>query len=457
MDVFTQILAFIITVLVLVSIHEAGHFVVAKLLGMKVLRFSVGFGKAIFKFHDKKGTEYVIAFIPLGGYVKLLDEREVAVPEAEKHLAFNRQPLWARTLVVLAGPMTNLLFAILAFWLMFMVGIESLRPVVGSVQPNSIAARAGLQPGDEIIKVDGTPTLTMQQVVMRVVERLGEKDSMDIEAISALTHLPVHYNLNLQNWVVNQLNPAPLTSLGIEPLRPEIPAIIGTIAPQSPAQVAGLLPKDKILTLNNQRIANWYDLVAMIHANPGKTVTVTYARNNKSESKRITIQKKSAGLRYVGSIGVKPPPISIPANMITLRKYPPFPALGVATNETWQFLVFNFVVLKKMIMGQVSLSSLGGPITIFQTADDAFRQGASVFLGFLALISVMLAFINVLPIPGLDGGHLLNFLIEFIIRRPLSLRFEMISVQVGIFLLIMLMVLATFNDILRLFGGSPPS
>jgi regulator of sigma E protease len=366
MNFLIQFFAFIVTILILISFHEAGHFLVAKLLGIKVLRFSIGFGKPILRFHDKKRTEYILALIPLGGYVKLLDEREVVVPESEKSLAFNRQLLWVRALVVLAGPLTNILFAIFGFWLMFIIGIESLRPIIGKVQPNSIAMKAGLQPADEILIVDGKKTPTLQKVVVAIVRRWGEKTTMTIQAINTRTQKKTWYYLDLSHWSVDQLKPNPLKSLGIEPLQ-------------------SLLP-----------------------------------------------------------------PTKLSQDMLLMRKYPPFKALSVATAETWEFLAFNFLILKKMILGQVSLGSLGGPIAIFQTADQALKQGLSVFLGFLAIISIMLAFINILPIPGLDGGHLFNCLIEFIIRRPLSLKYELISIQVGMILLVAIIVLGTLNDILRL-------
>lgn len=452
MDVIIQVFAFIVTILVLVSFHEAGHFLVAKLLGMKVVRFSIGFGKGITSFKDKQGTEYVIALIPLGGYVKLLDEREVIVPESEKHLAFNRQPLWARTLVILAGPVTNILFAILGFWLMFMIGIETYKPIIGMVKPNSIAADAGLQPLDQIIRVDDVVTPNLQKVVMAIILRLGEKGSMTIEAINPKSHQTRSYRLNLKTWKINSLNPDPLTSLGIEPLRPVIAPVIYQVEPNSPASSIGLKVNDRILAIDGQAIKDWYQLINYVHFHPGKKITLTYRRQNKIENTWVTIQPKiSLGFKASGYLGIKPIPVKVPKEMLLLRQYKPLKALSVAVNETWQFTVFNIVVLKKMVQGQISLSSLGGPIAIFQTADDAFRQGITVFLGFLALISIMLAFINILPIPGLDGGHLFNNLIEFIIGRPVSLRYEILSIQIGMFLLIMLILFATFNDILRLF------
>lgn len=450
MDILLQTLAFIITILVLVSIHEAGHFIVAKLLGVKVIRYSIGFGKAIFRYRGKSGTEYIIGFIPLGGYVKLLDEREVVVPQSELHAAFNRQPLWARALIVLAGPFTNFLFAVLAFWLMFMIGIEVLRPITGEIVPNSIAAQAGLQSNELITKVDGHITPSLQKVVIRIIERIGETSTLSIQTRSANQY--TDHLLNLHNWSVNALNPDPLQSLGIVPPRPFIPAIIDTVEELGPAAMVGLKAGDKILAFNNKPIKDWYQLLTLIQQNPSEKVTLTFERAGKIATMPIIVGHK-LGLRFkkVGYLGVKAKIPAIPENLLTIRKYSPGVSFKIALSETWEYLLFNVIIIKKMILGQISLNTLGGPIAIFQTADLAFQQGVSIFLGFLGLISIMLGFINLLPIPGLDGGHLLNYLIELIIRRPLSIQYEIISVRIGFIILLTIMVIATFNDLLRLF------
>lgn len=450
MDILMQFVAFVVTVLVLISFHEAGHFVVAKLLGIKVLKFSIGFGKALARFHDKQGTEYVLALIPLGGYVKLLDEREQIVPEAEKPLAFNRQPLWARTLVVLAGPLINLLFAVVCLWLIFMIGVNSYRPIIGSVTLNSIAAKAGLQANDEITKVDQQPTASLQKLAMAIIYRLGETTPMLIDTKNLTTQQQAHHRLDLSNWKVNPLTPDPITSLGIEPKRPFVPSIVAAVESDSPAAKAGLQPQDKILSIDGQPVKDWYQLLRYIQLHPGKYIKLTYQRQSKVFTTPLYIAPKfTLSLKPIGYLGIKPMPLKADKSLIVVRKYSPLSALGVSLNETWQLLVFNVVILKKMFLGQVSLSSLGGPIAIFQSADSAFKQGIIVFLGFLSLISIMLAFVNLLPIPGLDGGHLFNFLIEFLIQRPLSLKYEIMSVQIGLFILILIMILATFNDVLR--------
>lgn len=454
MDILIQLAAFIITILVLVSFHEAGHFTVAKLLGVKVLRFAVGFGKPIYRLHDKSGTEYVIGFIPLGGYVKLLDEREVEVPEKEKHLAFNRQPLWARTLVVLAGPFTNLLFALLAFWLMYMIGIESLRPIIGKVIPHSIAATAGIRPFDQIKQVDGKPTPSLQKVFLAITKRLGETSRLIVVTENPTTKEKTEHVLNLKHWSIDSLNPDPLESLGLKPYQPPLPAVIDEVNEHSPAQQAGLKANDKITQINGQPVEDWYAFVRFIHLHPGAKISVTFTREGIEKQTQLTIDKQvSLNFRTTGYIGVKPKITQMPESMKLLRRYPAGEAFKFAADDTWEYFAFNFIVLKKLVLGQISLNTLGGPIAIFRTADLALRQGVAVFLGFLALISVMLAFINILPIPGLDGGHLLNYLIEFIIRRPLPLSYEVLSIRIGMILLILLMMVATVNDLLRLFSS----
>ncbi len=452
MSILLQTLAFIITILVLVSIHEAGHFIVAKLLGVKVVRYAIGFGKAIFRYRGKSGTEYIIGFIPLGGYVKLLDEREVVVPNSELHAAFNRQPLWARALIVLAGPFTNFLFAVLAFWLMFMIGVKVIRPITGEIVPNSIAAQAGLKSNQVITRVDGHITPSLQKVVLRIIERIGETSVLTIQTRSAKQY--TNHLLNLRHWSVDALNPDPLQSLGIVPPRPFIPPIIESVEDQGPAAKIGLKAGDRVLAFDNTPIKDWYQLLTLIQQNPGKKVTLTFERERKQSSIPITVgYKLGARFKKVGYLGVKAKLPPIPEELLTIRKYSPWISFRIAVAQTWDYLVFNAVIIKKMIFGQISLNTLGGPIAIFQSADQAFQQGVSIFLGFLGLISIMLGFINLLPIPGLDGGHLLNYLIEFIIRKPLSIQYEIISVRVGFIILLMIMVIATFNDLLRLFSS----
>lgn len=447
-----QIIAFLVTILVLVSIHEAGHMVVARVLGIKVLRYSIGFGKALWRRESKKsGVEYVIAMIPLGGYVKLLDEREASVPDNEKHRAFNRQPLWSRTAVVAAGPVTNIIFAVVAYWLMFSVGVEMVKPVVGTVTPNSVAAVAGIQSGDLVTQVDGNDINNWEDVILTVVGRMGGSGVMSVKTQSQSGDVEQH-NIALSQWAVDPLIPQPLQSLGIEPYHPELPAVVNTVKPGSPAAKAGILPNDMFIAIDGAPIKDWYALVKTVQPHPGKTFQFTLDRGGEKRVVAITAESQLylRGLQRLGVIGVSVKPTEFPKGMKFEQKYSPLHAFIPAVTQTWKFFDFNFVVLKKIFKGEISLKTLGGPISIFNTADRAFKAGLVVFLNFLALMSVMLAFVNVLPIPGLDGGHILYFMIEFITRRPLSPAVEILTMRLGLIFLLLLTVAVSYNDIARL-------
>lgn len=451
-DILLQITAFVITVLALVSVHEWGHYITARMLGIKVLRYSIGFGRPIWRHKSKKGIEYVISWLPLGGYVKLLDEREGIIAEEEKRFAFNRQPLWSRSLVVIAGPLTNIIFAIFAYWLMFVIGFESIKPIVYSVTPDTPAAYAGVAPESSILEVDGQKMTTWQDVVLAILERMGENNSMSLVAKDAAgeTH---EYLLDLSKWKIDGLNPQPLQSLGLMPYRQQIAPTFETVQQGGPADLAGLKAGDTILSVDGKKVSDWVEFVQYLQPRPDTNVALTYERNGQILTTNMMIGSKIAlsGFRKHGFIGVSVSPGEIPPQYKMLVKHSVFGAIWPATHETLSFFSFNFVVLKKMFKGEISLKSLGGPITIFKTANRAFREGVVVFLGFLALISTMLAFINVLPVPGLDGGHLLMFIIESVLRRPLSIAAEALVVRLGMIMLLMLMVAATHNDIMRLF------
>lgn len=452
MDVLTKIFAFLLTVLVLVSIHEAGHMLVARLLKIKVLRYSIGFGKPLWKRTAKSGIEYVIGFLPLGGYVKLLDERDMIVSEADKPYAFNRQPLWARTAVVAAGPLTNILFAILCYWVIFSIGFESMRPVVGKVLPGTALSQSGLPSGSELLKVDGKPVNDWQDVVFSVIDHMGGKGQMTFDTRSKSGELG-HYSVNVSEWKVDPLKPDPLNTLGVEPFKPDVPAVIEAVTPEGPGAAAGLRSGDKIVAVDGKPIKDWYQFVEIIQPHPGQKFSLTIDRAGETLTIPVTPESKVimlGGVRKIGMIGVQVHTPKYPASMKYERKYSPLMAWLPASQETLRFFAFNFTALKKMVMGELSLQSLGGPITIFRTADSAFKEGVGVYVRFLALVSIMLAFVNVLPIPGLDGGHILYFLMEFILRRPLSQQVEILTMRIGMLLLLLLTLLVTYNDILRL-------
>jgi regulator of sigma E protease len=446
-------LVFLVSVLLLITIHEFGHFWVAKRLGVKVVKFSVGFGRAIWHRSGRDGTEYAIAILPLGGYVRLLDERDGGeIAEADRPYAFNRQALWKRALIILAGPGINVLFAIFAFWIMWMAGVERVKPVVGEIVPNSIAAQSGLPAGAEIFNVDGQKTLNWQKINILIISKIGDQDSLIIKALIPGEHQLRTYSLPLKDWKIDALQPDPLKSLGIMPYEPKIEPVIGKVLPGSPAASAELQRNDRILTIAGQSITRWSDIIKQINAHPSQFMQMTLQRGGQTLSLNVKIGRQLSGFKWIGYMGIEPYSINWPPGMVYTVKFSPAQAFLHSLSEIKILTQFNYLVLGKMIMGKVSTQSLGGPISIYQTSSLAYMQGLVIYIGFLGLLSLMLALINILPIPGLDGGHLLFFVIEGIIRRPLSTGVQVLIIRIGFLFLLLLMVQATLNDFLRVFA-----
>jgi len=439
----------LLTIFFVVGVHEFGHFFVARLVGIKVLRFSMGFGKALFRWHDKKGTEYVIAAIPLGGYVKMLDENEDPVDKSELHLAYNRQPVYKRAAVVIAGPFFNLLFAFLLYWLMFIVGFTVIVPVIGKITPHSIAADAGLKPNQEIVRIDNKSVLSWTSISIRLMPHIGEKSVLTIETKNPVSSHTQSHRLDLSGWQVNDLQPEPLESLGIIPLEPVIPSVITKIEPNSPAAKSSLKPADKIISINDQPINSWNEAMAFITLHPDQSFPFTIKRNGKIETFFVNIGSKTRYFKKFGYLGIETQ-FEWPLNLRRHVQYRPIEALSHALQNTYDFTYLNFLVFEKMLTGKMSLKSLGGPITIFASAGGALNSGLLPFVSFLAFLSISIGIINILPIPGLDGGHLLFQFIEFAIRRPIPLRIQFFFYRLGIILLFLLITQALVNDILRL-------
>lgn len=450
MGLFITIIFAIFAVFVVIVLHESGHFLVAKIFGVRVLRFSIGFGKTLWSRTSRAGTEYVLALLPLGGYVRLLDDREIPVSRKESRKAYNRQSLMVRMLIVLAGPVANIIVAAVVFWIIFLIGVPYVKPVIGKILPNSIAAEAGLQAGDTIKAVDDQPVTSWQQMMMNTVEKIGSAKPLLITTQAENGGAAQTHSMILQSWTLTGNQPDPLGSLGIIPYQPAFPAVIDKILPHSPASRAGLQSGDEILGLNQQNLADWPAVAEFIHNHPNQEVSLNIKRQGALQQVNVEVDSQSQKGARVGYLGILVRQPEWPSNMIGRKHYSIFSAWAPAVKETTELLVFNAIVLFKMFGGKISLGTLGGPISIFHTAYTASQAGLQSYLGFIAFISATLAFINILPIPGLDGGHFLFQVIEGIIRKPIPERYQMISLRIGIILIILLIVQGTINDIMRM-------
>ncbi len=450
LSLLISIIGIIVTILLIIGIHELGHFLAARWLGVKVLRFSIGFGKTLLRKTDKTGTEYVFAAIPLGGYVKMLDENEETVATDQRHLAFNTQPFYKKFIIVAAGPFANFVLAIFLYWLIFVIGFTSVIPVIGKVLPDSIASRAGLKSQQAIVSIDNTRVNTWMGVAMRLMAHSGDQEQLPIETKPLGKTLTEKYLLDLTDWHMNDLKPDPLESLGIEPYEPDVPAVIGKIMPDTPAAKAQLKVHDKIIALNNIPIKNWIDLVTLIEKKPSEKLTLTIKRNGKKQIITLTTDyQRDMLFKKHGFIGISPD-FEWPADMVQQIKYGPLSAISHAWQSMYDLIYLNLIVVGKLLVGKASLRSLGGPISIFQSAGLAVNQGLIPFMSFLAFLSISIGIINVFPIPGLDGGHLLFQSIEAIMRRPIPQRILVLSYRLGIIFLLIIIFQAIANDVLRL-------
>ena len=444
------LLYFILAISILVAIHEYGHFWVARRCGVQVKRFSIGFGKPLWSFKDKYGTEFSIAPIPMGGYVSMLDEREGGVPEELKPYAYNNKSPWQRIAIASAGPLANFIFAIAAYWFIFVVGTTGLVPVVGSVSENSAAARAGVQVGDQIIEVNGKATNTWEDVNWQLIGFLGESGAIDITLAASNGH---RYGTKLlvENWLSDEEMPNPMRALGLEPRTLPIPAVMGQVMPDGAAAAAGLQDGDKILSVNNAAIADWYALVDWVQRSASVPLTLGIERNQQrlnvtlTPASRVGDDGKSVG--FMGAAVAIP---EYPADWLSTRSVGVVDGLLLGVQKTWDTTYFTLASLWKMIAGQISMKNLSGPVSIAKVAGASAASGLESFVGFLALLSVSLGVLNLLPIPVLDGGHILFCLAEIIQGKTLSERIQQWAVKLGLFLLLGLMLVAFYNDLSRL-------
>jgi len=453
MQILLQVISFIFVIFVLVVSHEFGHLIVAKLFDVKILKFSVGFGKELFSWHGKDKTKYAISLLPLGGYVKMLDTREMKVSPQELHLAFDHKPVLQRILIVLAGPFTNIIFALLVFWIMYLLGVTLPKPVIGKILPDTIASATMLQSGDEIIGIDNKSVQDWQGVMFGIFGHIGNKDNLRIIVKKNNTPIEQTYNLNLANWSFSGLEPDPLRELGITAYHPPISKIIGKVAKNTPAAKANLREGDEVISVNGKAVEDWEEFINFIQKNPQQILRLQINRQHELLNVNVkTDWKFGPGWKKIGFLGVSSQKPVWPSSMLSGENYSFFGALQPAWRNINDFMVFNAQVLGKLITGKIPMGILGGPISIFQSSAAALNQGAIVFFGFLGIFSIMLAFVNLLPIPGLDGGHVLICLIEFVRRKPLSAAVQILIMRLGIIALILLAVRASINDLLRLFS-----
>lgn len=446
--------AFIVAIAVLVVIHELGHFLAARWCGVKVLRFSVGFGKSLGEWRlGRDMTTWSIAAIPLGGYVKMLDEREGPVAPEEVGRTFNRQSVIRRMLIVVAGPLANLLLALLLYWIMFMHGVQDLKPILGNPPPTSIAAASGITGGERVISVDGKPLATWSELRMAILNGVLDRHSPTLETINPGGQI-AYRQLDLKSLQGTDMSDDPLHTLGLRIYRPLVNAVIGIIIDSSPAQQAGLLPGDLVLSIDGKLVRYWEDVVTIIQAAPDRPLVMEMLRNNKHLSIQLTPQRVLENGQPVGRIGIavqQDPKVS--GAMLTLVRYGFIDALLKASSESWNTARLSLVMMGRMVIGEVSWRNISGPVAIADYAGQSARLGISPYLRFLALISISIGILNLLPIPVLDGGHLLYYLVEFIKGSPVPERVQEIGQTIGFGMLGLLMAFALFNDIHRLISS----
>ncbi|PHM28920.1 sigma E protease regulator RseP [Xenorhabdus budapestensis] len=449
MDILWNLAAFIVALGVLITVHEFGHFWVARRCGIYVERFSIGFGKALWRHTDKQGTEYVIALIPLGGYVKMLDERVETVAPERRHMAFNNKTIGQRAAVVSAGPIANFILAVVAYWLVFVIGVPSVRPVVLDIKPDSIAAQANILPGMELKAVDGIETLDWNSARLALVSKVGES-SVEVNVALMDSSDAIQKTLDLRHWAFDPSKQDILLSLGIMPVIPHPSSQVDKIHLGSAAEKAGLQSGDRIVKVNGQDIDVWHSFASYVRKNPNIPLKLDVARAGSMITLSLTpAAKKLSDGREIGFAGIEFKIIPLADEYKTVQQYGPFYAFYEAGDKTWQLMKLTVNMIGKLIVGDVKLNNLSGPISIAKGAGVSADSGLVYYLMFLALISVNLGIINLFPLPVLDGGHLLFLVIEKIKGGPVSERVQDFSYRIGAILLVLLMGLALFNDFSR--------
>jgi len=439
--------SFLIALIILIAVHEWGHFWVARRCGVKVLRFSLGFGKVLWSRQGQDGTEYSLSLIPLGGYVKMLDERMEAVPAELKSQAFNNQSVAKRAAIVAAGPLANFVFAVVAFWLVFLIGAPSVKPVIGEVTPSSVAYQAGLRTGMQILQVNEQTVTDWESASYGFVGAVGQAE-VELK-VESDTGTQQQIRLPLDGWEMSPDEPLPFKQLGFSPLGPEILPELAKLTPGGAGEKAGLKVGDKILSVNQQPVTDWQSFAKVIQQSPDISLQLQVSRDSQTLSVTLTPERKETKNRVTGFAGLMPVVKPLPDKYLTELRYGPFDAIPHAIKRMAEVTSLTLDVVAKLVTGTISVDNLSGPIAIAKGAGDSAGFGLVYFLGFLGLISVNLGIMNLLPLPVLDGGHLLFFGIEALLRRPVPAKVQDIAYRIGAAVLMCLMAIALFNDFTR--------
>ncbi len=448
MDLLYTIGITLATLAVLVAFHEFGHFWVARRCGVQVERFSIGFGTPLYKWYDRQGTEYQFAAIPLGGYVKMLDEREGPVPQDQLHRTFNRKPVLQRIAVVIAGPLANLLLAVFAYWCLFLAGESGYVPIVDAVQPDSVAQLAGLEPGQEIVAVDGKETPTWQALSFALLQRIGDTGTVQFTVKYPDSDMLYESEASIHEWLSEQDEPDLYGGLGLVLYRPAAKPIINEVLPDSPAQESGLRAGDKVLAVDDNEIGLWDEWVDYVRARPEQPIALRFQRGEQTLTTTLTPRRvETPEGEVIGQVGVAVLPPEMPEELVRRFSRGPVYALVAGVQRTADLSLFTLESIKKMLQGLISPKNLSGPITIAKVASASAKSGLESFVSFVALLSVSLGVLNLLPIPVLDGGHLLFYTLELLAGRPVPEKIQIIGYQLGLFLVLGIMIFAIYNDV----------
>ena len=455
MTLFDYLIPFVLALGLLIFFHELGHYLVARWCGVKVLRFSIGFGKPLLKWRaGRDRTEWVVAAFPLGGYVRMLDEREGDVVPQDRPRAFNTQSVWRRFAIVAAGPLANFLLAIALYWGLFGVGTEELRPRLALTEASqSIATRAGVQDGDLVVAVAGETVQSWNELRWALLRHALDGRSVDLR-VRTIGNVETFRSLDFSEIRIDDGRTDVIEQMGLRPWRPHVPAVVGAVMAGSAAERGGLELGDRIVMLDDVPIDTWVQLVEYVRERPGRPIEGRIERGGVERTINLIVDEVSEGGERIGRIGIAvAAPEEAREAMFVIVSYGPLESLSKAVAKTWDTSVLTLKMIGRMITGDVSWKNLSGPVTIADYAGQTAQLGWAHYLGFIALISISLGVLNLLPIPVLDGGHLLYYTIEIIKGGPVSERAMAIGQQIGLVALVMLMAFAFYNDIARLFSG----